>query len=86
MRKGDQMVETVIGIILILLAAWQFYATKKAFVQLKRHGNQNTSRFIALALWNGFAFSVILLGAGIMLSLNAINLVWENNCDTIVNG
>ncbi|MFB9769463.1 immunity protein [Lactiplantibacillus modestisalitolerans] len=69
------MVETVIGIILILLAAWQFYATKKAFVQLKRHGNQNTSRFIALALWNGFAFSVILLGAGIMLSLNAINLV-----------
>ncbi|VDG18025.1 immunity protein [Lactiplantibacillus mudanjiangensis] len=61
------MIVKLVGIACLALSIWQFYAAKNAFMQVKHHGNQGTSAFIAFGLWYGFLFGIILLFAGIML-------------------
>lgn len=57
----------LIGILIFVLAGWQFFASYRAFHQVRTTGNASTSPFIGWGLWSGLVFGIILLGAGIRI-------------------
>lgn len=65
----EYMVEQLCGIIAIILGIWEIYSVYKAFYEVKRHGNENTSVFLPLALWSGIVMSFAFVIIGICLIL-----------------
>lgn len=63
------MVEQLCGIIAIILGIWEIYSVHKTFSEVKRHGNENTSGFLPLALWSGIVVSLAFIIIGICLIL-----------------
>ncbi|MCI1984973.1 MAG: hypothetical protein LKJ69_00755 [Lactobacillus sp.] len=55
------------GAVIILLALWQFYISRKTLRMVQKEGNQHTSSFIGFSLGSSFYFAVILLLVGISL-------------------
>lgn len=66
-KGGIKMVESIVGVVCILLSMFQFYATYKNFTEVKNNGNKNTSYFIGFSIWYSLFFGIILLGVGISL-------------------
>lgn len=51
----------VFGVIFLLLSIWQFIMAKRAFTNLKQHGDKGTSPFIMLGLRGGIVFAIVFL-------------------------
>ncbi|MFC6200911.1 bacteriocin immunity protein [Lactiplantibacillus nangangensis] len=66
------MVEQLIGVVVLALGIWQLFAARAAFLQIKRHGTKSVSSFIALGLWSGLSFGVLMLLFGAALIFNQI--------------
>ncbi len=48
------------------------YTAYLAFKQVKQVGNKSTSPFIALGVWSGLSFGILMVAFGIALAFNAI--------------
>lgn len=61
------MVETLVGMILVILGCYEFYAIIKVFRYAKEKGNKFTSPFLPAGLYSGTIFGLTLVGFGISL-------------------
>ena len=66
------MLERITGFIIICFAIWQIYTAYLALKQVKQVGNKSTSPFIALGVWSGLSFGILMVAFGIALAFNAI--------------
>ncbi|EOT38119.1 hypothetical protein [Enterococcus columbae] len=66
------MLETLVGLVLVILGGYEFYAVLKAFKYTKKHGNKNTSPFLPLGLYSGTVFGLTLVGFGVSLIFHLI--------------
>ncbi|MHC5252386.1 hypothetical protein ACYRFS_00200 [Listeria kieliensis] len=55
----------LIGSIFLLISIWQFFVTWRTFINIKKSGDETTSPFITLALWNSLSFAIIFFTVGI---------------------
>lgn len=71
MRWGMRVMlsERLAGVLVLLLAAWQFYSFKKAVQAFKAHAGSNNNVFVGYGLWFGLFFGLILLFLGGVLLL-----------------
>ncbi|WP_390405549.1 immunity protein [Lacticaseibacillus jixiensis] len=63
--------EKIVGVVLLLLALWQFYAAYSNFRNVQRYGNKHTSPFIAYANFYGWFFGALLIVMGMGLLTHA---------------
>lgn len=66
------MLQTITGIVVILIGLWQLYVTYRGFKHTKEHGNASTSPFSALTFYFSGGFGVILLGIAVGLLTNQL--------------
>lgn len=71
------MIFTIIGIGLVLLSVYQFYATYKFFRHVQKKGNQETSSFIGLGIWSSFVSAVFLLILGMAFINGLFSAIWN---------
>lgn len=67
------MLERITGFIIICFAIWQIYTAYLAFKQVKQVGNKSTSPFIALGVWSGLSFGILMVVFGIALAFDDIH-------------
>ncbi|CAI3443002.1 hypothetical protein [Enterococcus cecorum] len=66
------MLETIVGIMLIVLGMYEFYAVYNVVKYTKKHGDKNISPFLPFGLYSGSVFGFTLVGFGLSLIFHLI--------------
>lgn len=61
----DAIFSQVVALMLMFFGVYQIFTTKKYFTHIKQKGTKQTSKFAALAVYNGFILGFIMIIAGI---------------------
>lgn len=72
--KGVGVMFIFIGILCLLLAAYEVYSVRKWFIYVKTEGNKNTSPFILWAMWSAIVFSFFLFAADMIFIFNLFGI------------
>lgn len=59
--------DLLIEVLLLVIGAYEIYATRNSLINLKKNGTKNTSKFILLALYFSFALGIVFIIFGLAM-------------------